>query len=52
VIVDRRNDETQYKALHGLTRTLVAHGHRRYEGWSKSSRSLAWVPLRDAVPGD
>ena len=35
-IVERRSDETAYKALHGLTRTLVANMVTGVtEGWSK-----------------
>ena len=36
LVVDRRNDETTYKALHGLTRTLVANMVTGVTtGWSK-----------------
>jgi large subunit ribosomal protein L6 len=36
LVLDRRNDETAYKALHGLTRTLVSNMVTGVtDGWSK-----------------
>jgi large subunit ribosomal protein L6 len=50
-IVDRRNDETQYKALHGLTRTLVANMVTGVtDGWSKELEIIG-VGYRCATAG-
>jgi large subunit ribosomal protein L6 len=49
--IDRRNDETTYKALHGLTRTLVSNMVTGVtDGWSKELEIIG-VGYRAAASG-
>jgi large subunit ribosomal protein L6 len=51
LVVDRRNDETTYKALHGLTRTLVSNMVTGVtDGWSKELEIIG-VGYRAAAGG-
>ena|SRR6202453_1399638 len=51
LVIDRRNDETTYKALHGLTRTLVANMVTGVtDGWSKELEIIG-VGYRAAASG-
>ncbi|MCU1363576.1 MAG: rplF [Acidimicrobiaceae bacterium] len=51
LVVDRRSDETAYKALHGLTRTLVSNMVTGVtDGWSKELEIIG-VGYRAAASG-
>jgi large subunit ribosomal protein L6 len=51
LVIDRRSDETTYKALHGLTRTLVANMVTGVtDGWSKELEIIG-VGYRAAASG-
>jgi large subunit ribosomal protein L6 len=51
LVVDRRNDETTYRALHGLTRTLVSNMVTGVtDGWSKELEIIG-VGYRAAASG-
>jgi large subunit ribosomal protein L6 len=51
LVIDRRNDETTYKALHGLTRTLVSNMVTGVtSGWSKELEIIG-VGYRAAASG-